>query len=114
MYLYPYCFSFITYIANNWGMETIDPDICISDRDRRVALIISSLFGTAGKMYVMYAFKFIYTNSVILGANRFYLGYPISACIKSVLERAFNVWWIVDLVRLWMGVFYDANGCILK
>ncbi|GAA5799382.1 hypothetical protein HPULCUR_004796 [Helicostylum pulchrum] len=87
--------AFITYIVNNWKMEMVDPDTCISDRDRRIALVISLLFGAAG-------------------ADRFYLGYPISACFKSVLGGIFNVWWIIDLVRLWMGVFYDANGCILK
>lgn len=45
--------AFITYIANNWRMKTIDPDICISDRDRRIALIVSLLFGSAGKIYIL-------------------------------------------------------------
>ncbi|KAI8083507.1 hypothetical protein BDF21DRAFT_416086 [Thamnidium elegans] len=87
--------AFITYIVNNWRMGTVDPNICVSDRGRLTALIISLLFGSTG-------------------ADRFYLGYPVSACFKALLGGFFHIWWIIDLISLWMGAFYDVNGCILK
>ncbi|KAI8637528.1 hypothetical protein BD408DRAFT_424415 [Parasitella parasitica] len=84
--------ALITYLAN--ANKEYPPDICISDRERTSAVILSVFFGT-------------------LGADRFYLGYVLLGVLKLLTGGLGGIWWTVDLVLLAMNSITDKNGCRL-
>jgi LSD1 subclass zinc finger protein len=62
-----------------------------SQRDWRLALALCLFFGT-------------------FGLHRFYTGYPIAGALQIVSVGGFGLWWLVDLARLLLGTFRDADG----
>lgn len=83
----------ITY-AVNYSKMAHTPD-CDSDRKRTSALLLSFFFG-------------------VVGADRFYLGYPLLGAIKVITGGVAGIWWAIDLVLIYMGVLIDSNGCALQ
>ncbi|KAG2196486.1 hypothetical protein INT46_001231 [Mucor plumbeus] len=84
--------ALITYLVN--AKKELPPDICISDRERSSAIILSVFFGS-------------------LGADRFYLGYVLLGALKLLTGGLGGIWWTVDLVLLAMNAITDKSGCRL-
>ena len=63
----------------------------LSDRSRGVALALAVLLG-------------------VLGAHRFYVGKVGTGILMFLTGGGAGIWWIVDVVNVATGGFYDRNG----
>lgn len=74
----------------NCGRDWADPECSTPRKKQSVAYVLSLFFGW-------------------LGADQFYLGFPIYGSLKLITLGGFGAWWLIDIVRIGSSNVYASD-----
>lgn len=50
----------------------------------------------------------------VFGIHRFYVGKILTGILMLITGGGFGIWYLIDLIRLIMGIFTDNDGLFIK
>lgn len=50
----------------------------------------------------------------VFGIHRFYVGKILTGILMLITGGGFGIWYLIDLIRLIMGIFTDDDGLPIK
>lgn len=50
----------------------------------------------------------------VFGLHRFYVGKTLTGILMLITGGGFGIWYLIDLIRLIMGIFTDNDNLLIK
>ena len=73
--------------------------------------IESALFPAGGRSWLVTLLLALFLP--LTGFHRFYTGQVVSGLLQLLTAGGFGIWWLIDVIRIAVGSFRDADGRLL-